>query len=244
VSEARTEARRIIEQALAEGRSKLLEHEALRLAELYGVPVPGYGLAKSEDEAVQLAEKIGYPVVLKVVSPDIVHKSDVGGVIVDVRDSEGVRRAYREIMENVKKHAPNARLVGVLVQKMAPKGAIEVIVGGLRDPVFGPTVMFGLGGIFVEVFRDVSFRIAPFTERDAEEMIEEIKAAKILKGYRNTPPRDIKALVKIIMAVQKLMVENPEVRELDLNPILSYPDGALAVDARVIVGEEEKGEHH
>ncbi len=241
--EAREEARKIIEQALSEGRSKLLEHEALRLAELYGVPVPGYGLARSEDEAVELAEKIGYPVVLKIVSPDIVHKSDVGGVVVGVETPEAVRKAYREIMENVKKHAPNARITGILVQKMAPKGAVEVIVGGLRDPVFGPTVMFGLGGIFVEVFRDVSFRIAPFTERDAEEMINEIKASKILKGYRNTPPRDIKSLVKIIMAVQKLMTENPEVRELDLNPVLSYPDKALAVDARVIVGREGQEKH-
>ena len=242
MSEARSEAKRIIEQALAEGRSKLLEHEALRLAELYGVPVPGYGLAKSEDEAVSLAEKIGYPVVLKVVSPDIVHKSDVGGVIVGVEGAENVRRAFRDIMENIKKHAPNARVVGVLVQKMAPKGAVEVIVGALRDPVFGPAVMFGLGGIFVEVFRDVSFRIAPFTERDAREMIDEIKASKILKGYRNTPPRDLDALVRIIMSVQRMMVENPEIREMDLNPVLSYTDGALAVDARVIVGKHE--EHH
>ncbi|ABM80024.1 acetate--CoA ligase family protein [Hyperthermus butylicus] len=244
MSELRRKALEIIEQALREGRSKLLEHEALAVAELYGVPVAGYGLARNEDEAVEAAERIGYPVVLKIVSPDIVHKSDVGGVIVGLEKPEDVKKAYNEIIENVKRHAPNARIVGVLVQKMAPKGAVEVIVGGLRDPVFGPTIMFGLGGIFVEVFRDVSFRVAPFTERDAEEMINEIKASKILKGYRNLPPRDIKALIKVIMAAQKLMVENPEIRELDLNPVLSYPDSAITVDARIIVGREEHSEEH
>ena len=229
--------REIIEKALQENRTKLLEHEALSLVEAYGVPVPGYGLAQTADEAVEIAGKIGYPVVLKIVSPDIVHKSDVGGVIVGLTNPDEVRKAFNEIINNVKKHVPDARITGILVQKMAPKGAIEVVVGAIRDPVFGPAIMFGLGGIFIEVFKDVSFRVVPFSEQDAEEMIKEVKAYKIIRGYRNIAPRDIDSLIKIIMAVQNLMKENPEINEMDLNPILSYEKGkgALAVDVRIIL---------
>jgi len=227
--------RSIIERALAENRSKLLEHEALALVEHYRVPVPGYRLVHSPREAAEAAQEIGFPVVLKIVSPDIVHKSDVGGVVVGLETPEEVENAYNEILENVKRHEPGANIAGVLVQGMAPPGGVEVVVGGLRDPVFGPAVMFGLGGIFIEVFRDVSFRVSPFTRRDAVEMIQEVRAYRILRGIRGQPPRDIEALVDIIMAVQRLMEENPEVKELDLNPVLSYPKGAIAVDARVIL---------
>ncbi|NPA96840.1 MAG: acetyl-CoA synthetase, partial [Crenarchaeota archaeon] len=145
--------RELVEKALSEGRKKLLEHEAMQLLESFGVPVAPYGFARSEEEAAQIAEKIGYPVVLKVVSPDISHKSDVGGVIVGVKTSSDAREAFRKIMENVKKHAPSARVEGVLVQKMAEPGYIEVIVGATRDATFGPVIMFGLGGIFVEVLK-------------------------------------------------------------------------------------------
>jgi len=231
----RTSPRGVIEKALAENRAKLLEHEALALVEGYGVPVPGYRLAQGPREAVEAAREIGFPVVLKVVSPDIVHKSDVGGVVVGLDTPEGVEKACTEMLDNVKRRVPEARIVGVLVQGMAPRGGLEVVVGGVRDPVFGPAVMFGLGGIFIEVFRDVSFRVSPFTRRDAEEMIREVRAYRVLRGVRGQPPRDIEALVDIIMAVQRLMEENPEVKELDLNPVLSYPQGALAVDARVIL---------
>ncbi|BEP18206.1 acetate--CoA ligase family protein [Pyrofollis japonicus] len=232
-----TSPRQIIEKALNEGRTKLLEHEALDLVAAYGVPVPGYGLAKTAEEAAKIAEKIGFPVVLKIVSPDIVHKSDVGGVIVGVETVEDTVKAFNQIIENVKKHVPDARIEGVLVQKMAPKGAVEVVVGAVRDPVFGPAVMFGLGGVFIEVFRDVSFRVTPFKEQDAYEMIQEVKAYKIIRGYRNIAPRDIDSLVNIIMAVQRIMEENPEISEMDLNPILSYEKGkgALAVDVRIIL---------
>ncbi len=230
----------IIEKALQENRAKLLEHEALALVEAYGVPVPGYGLARNAEEAAEIAEKIGYPVVLKIVSPDIVHKSDVGGVIVGLSSPEEVRKGFEEIINNVKKHVPGARIEGVLVQKMAPKGAVEVVVGAIRDPVFGPAVMFGLGGIFIEVFKDVSFRVVPFSEQDAEEMIREVKAYKIIRGYRNIAPRDIDALIRIIMSVQSIMRENKEINEMDLNPILSYEKGkgALAVDVRIILKKQ------
>ena len=236
--------REIVEEALREGRRKLLEHEAYELLEAYGLPVPRYGLARSPEEAVEIASHIGFPVVLKVVSPDIIHKSDVGGVVVNVRSEEQVVEAYTRIVENVKRRAPEARVYGILVQQMVPEG-VEVIVGATRDPVFGPVVMFGLGGIFVEVLKDVSFRVVPLTEEDADEMIKEVKGYAVLKGVRGQPPRDIAALKKIVLGVAKLMEELEEVRELDLNPVMSYPEGqgAAIADARVIVGRPGE-EHH
>jgi len=232
-----TGVRQVVEQARAEGRRKLLEHEALKLCELYGLPVPGYGLARSEEEAVELAERVGYPVVLKVVSPDISHKSDVGGVILGVRSAEEVRSSYRRVLENVKAGAPGSRVHGVLVQRMV-KPDLEVIVGGIRDPVFGPVVMFGLGGVFVEVLKDVSFRIAPLSDADVDDMVREVRGYRILEGFRGSPPRDLDALKRVILGVSRMMVEVGEIAELDLNPVILYPrgEGALIVDARVILG--------
>ena len=229
-------AREIIGNAIRDGRRKLLEHEAFALMEAYGIPVPRYALAKTPEEAREKAEKVGYPVVLKIVSPDIVHKSDVGGVILGLKSPEEVVDAFNKIMENVKSKAPDARITGVLVQHMEPEG-VEVIIGATRDPVFGPVIMFGLGGIYVEALKDVSFRVAPITEYDADEMIKEIKGYTILKGFRHIKPRDIPALKEILLGVSRIMVENEEVKELDLNPVMSYPigEGAVVVDARVIL---------
>lgn len=228
------EPREIILNALKEGRRKLLEHEALELIKAYGAPIADAGLAKTPEEVGELAEKMGFPVVLKIVSPDISHKSDVGGVIIGVNSKEEAIEAAKKIIENVSKNVPNARITGILVQKMAKKG-LEIIVGGLRDNIFGPVVMFGLGGIFVEVLKDVSFRVAPIGYEDAYEMMKEIKSAKLLEGYRGQPPVDKKAIADIIIAVAKLLEENPEVDSVDLNPVIAYPDGAVVVDARVIL---------
>ncbi len=232
----RSRALEIIEAARKEGRRKLLEHEAMELVKLYGVPVPEFSLARSPEEAVAAAKRIGFPVVLKIVSPDVVHKSDVGGVLLGLESEEQVYEGYKRVIDNVQRSMPKARIVGVLVHRMAPKG-VEVIVGATRDPVFGPVVMFGLGGVFVEVLRDVSFRVAPVSEEDAEEMLREVKGYKILRGYRGTPPRDLAALKKIIVAVSNLMMDLEDVAELDLNPVMSYEEGkgAIAVDARVIL---------
>ncbi|HDI85831.1 MAG TPA: acetyl-CoA synthetase [Candidatus Korarchaeota archaeon] len=227
--------REIIQGAISEGRKVLLEPEAKALIADYGIPVTRVKVAKTEDEAVQFAREIGLPVVLKIVSPDVLHKSDVGGVKVNLKTEEEVRRAYREIIESVKSKVPNARIVGVLIQEFAPAG-VEVIIGLIKDPQFGPTVMFGLGGVFVEVFRDVSFRVAPLTERDAEEMISEIKGRKLLEGYRGMEPVDKKALVDALVKVGQIGVENPEIKEMDLNPVMAYPSGLKVVDARVILG--------
>ncbi|ABN70334.1 branched-chain acyl-CoA synthetase (ADP-forming) beta subunit / acetyl-CoA synthetase (ADP-forming) beta subunit [Staphylothermus marinus F1] len=226
--------REIIQKAYEEKRRKLLEHEAFEIIKAYNIPAPETAIARSLEEAIKIAEKIGYPLVLKIVSPDISHKSDVGGVILNIKSKEELIKAFNKIYENVSKNAPGARIVGVLIQKMAPKG-LEVIIGGLRDNIFGPVVMFGLGGIFVEVLKDVSFRIAPLTEEDAFEMMSEIKASKLLEGYRGQPPVDKKSLAKIILSVSKLLEENPEIESIDLNPVMAYPDNAVVVDARIIL---------
>jgi len=226
--------RSIIQNALSENRSKLLEHEAYNLLKYYNIPVPEADLAKTPEEAGVIADRIGYPIVLKIVSPDIIHKSDVGGVIVGLDNRESVIEGAKRIFSNVTEKAPHARIYGVLVQKMVPYG-LEVIVGGIRDEMFGPVVMFGLGGIFVEVLRDVSFRITPVDYNDALEMINEIKSAKILEGYRSQPPVSKHALAEIIVNVSRLLLENPEIHSIDLNPIMAFSDKAVVADARIII---------
>jgi acetyl-CoA synthetase (ADP-forming) len=224
----------VFAQAKKEGRKYLLEPEAKALCQEYGIPVTRFKVATSADEAAKLAEGIGYPIVLKIVSPEVIHKFDVGGVVLDVKNASEVKDAYEKIMKNVKKHKPEAKIVGVLVQEMAP-ASTEVIVGSTKDPQFGPALMFGLGGIFVEVLKDVTFRIAPITESDAREMITEVKAYPILKGFRGQPPADINAIVNILLNTSKLVMEHLEIKELDLNPIIVYEKGAKTVDARVIL---------
>lgn len=225
---------RILSQARNEGRKSLLETEAKEVCKEYGIPVTRFELAKNETEAMKFAASIGFPIVLKIVSPDIVHKSDVGGVIVGVKNIDEVHSTYNRILDNVKRRSPKARIAGVLIQEMAPTG-IEVIVGATKDPQFGPAVMFGLGGIFVEVLKDVTFRIAPIKEDEAVEMISEVKAYPLLIGYRNTPPADLKAITQILLNTSKLVIDHPEIKELDLNPIMVYEKGAKTVDARIVL---------
>jgi acyl-CoA synthetase (NDP forming) len=229
-----TDTSNLFNKVYKEKRKFLLEPEAKTVCMEYGIPVTKYKLAKNEAEAIKFAEHVGFPVVLKIVSPDIIHKSDVGGVMIDLKTAKDVREAYRQILANVKKHKADAKIIGLLVQEMAPSST-EVIVGAIKDPQFGPTVMFGLGGIFVEVLKDVTFRVAPITEEEACEMITEVRAYPLLKGYRNTPPADIDAIVKILLKTSRLVMEHQEIKELDLNPIIVYKKGAKAVDARIIL---------
>jgi acetyl-CoA synthetase (ADP-forming) len=228
------QSRKIINQAKKEGRKSLLEPEAKMICAEYGIPVTKFEVASNQKEATKYASKIGYPVVLKIVSPDIIHKSDAGGVIVNLKNPVEVANAYNKISENVNKYKPEAKIVGILVQEMAPP-TTEVIVGAIKDPQFGQTVMFGLGGIFVEVLKDVNFRIAPLTTDDAKEMITQLKAYPLLKGFRNTPPADIDAIVEILCATSRLVMDNQDIKELDLNPVLVYEKGAKTVDARIIL---------
>jgi acyl-CoA synthetase (NDP forming) len=210
----------------------LTEHEAKKLLAKYGVPVTKEQLASTADEALAIASHIGEPVAMKISSPDILHKSDVGGVVLNVK-MEFVRTTYDDIISRVKKAAPNASIEGILVQQMAPLGQ-EVIVGLKKDPQFGYALMFGLGGIFVEVYKDVSFRVVPIEKRDALMMISEIKGYSILKGIRGRKPADIDAIADVLMAVSG-MVEKENIIEFDINPLIVSEKGAVAVDARAMV---------
>jgi len=223
----------IIEKAKKEKRS-LLETEAKELLKEYGIPVPDFKLIKSEDEIIGLAKEINFPIVMKIVSPDIIHKTDAGGVKLNIKNEKEARIAYREIIFEVKKHNKKAKISGVIIVPMVQKGT-EIIIGMMKDPHFGPVIMFGLGGIFVEVLKDISFRVLPLEERDAEEMITEIKGYEILKGARGNPPRDIQAIEEVLMKVSKLTMENPEINEIDLNPIFVFEKGLQVVDARMIL---------
>lgn len=225
---------KIISQARKEGRKALLEAESKTICSEYSITTTKFSLAKNEKEAAKIADQTGYPVVLKIVSPDIIHKSDAGGVMVNLKNKEEVTAAFNKILENAKAYKAEAKIVGVLVQEMA-KPATEVIIGAIKDPQFGQTLMFGLGGIFVEVLKDVTFRVAPITEQEAAEMVVGVKAFPLLNGYRNTPAADVKAIVGVLMSVSKLVMDHPEIKELDLNPVLAYEKGTKTVDARIIL---------
>ena len=226
----------IIGQAVGEGRKSLLEYEAEDIFRLAGIPVaPGF-ISRTTEEAVATAEKIGFPVVMKVMSPQIIHKSDAGGVKVGIAGAEGVAPAWEEIINNARSYAPAAEIKGILVQKMVSTASgREVIVGGSTDPQFGPVVMFGLGGIFVEVLKDVSFRVAPVSRAEALRQIRDIRTLAILEGVRGAPPIDFDALADLIHRISRLITDFPRISELDANPVLVDEEGALALDARIIL---------
>jgi acyl-CoA synthetase (NDP forming) len=224
----------ILGKARQEKRTLLTEIESKELLKAAKIPVVETKLATSKTEAMELAKKMGFPVVMKIVSPDVVHKSDAGGVKLNIQNATQAGKAYSEILASIKKHYPKAKIVGITVQKMAKQG-IEVIIVMTKDAQFGPVIMFGLGGILVEVLKDVSFRIVPMTKRDAAEMITEIKGFPILKGYRGQDPADVPYLEELIVKVSDFVDKNPEIKELDLNPVFAYKSGALAVDARIIL---------
>jgi len=215
------------------------EHTAVNLLKQYHIPYPEHGLASGADEAVAVAEKLGYPVVIKVVSPDVSHKSDVGGVVVNLKSADQVRTGFANIMDRVSGAVRGADMQGVLVCKQADEG-LEVIVGALDDAVFGPIIMFGLGGIFTEVLKDVSFRAAPLRRRDAEEMIREIKAYPILQGARGQTGCDINKLIDLLLNVSDMVMKQPEIKELDLNPVRVYENNILVLDARIMKREKRK----
>jgi acyl-CoA synthetase (NDP forming) len=224
----------IIEKAKNASRTLLNEIESKVLLSEAGIPVVETKLATSKQEAIAISKKLGFPVALKIVSPEITHKSDVGGVKLDLKTSKQVEAAYEEILSAVKQKYPHAVIDGVSVQKMARPGT-EVIVGMTKDAQFGPVLMFGLGGILVELLKDVSFRIVPFEREDAREMIREIKGYPILEGFRGREPADVSILEEILLKISRFVDDHPEIKELDLNPIFAYKDGAVTVDARIIL---------
>jgi len=224
----------IISAALDKGRVQLNEVEAKQLLASAGVPVAQTQLAKTADEAVSAAEDIGYPVVMKIVSPEIAHKSDVGGVVIGVENSDEVRSVFAEINRSVADKAPQAEIDGIAIQAMVPQGT-EIIVGSTTDAQFGPVMMFGLGGVFVEILEDVAFRVVPLEAKDASDIVREIKGFPLLDGARGREKADLNSLENLILKVSNLVDENPEIAELDLNPIFAYSDGVVAVDAHVVL---------
>ena len=224
--------------ALVDGTQAVGEYETRIMLEAYGIAsVPG-DLAGGVEEAVEIAEKAGYPVVLKIVSEDILHKSDSGGIALNINNSDALRVEYRELMERIAKNEPNARIRGVMVEQMAPKG-VEVIVGMRRDPTFGPMMMFGLGGTMVELLKDISFKVAPLTSEDIDEMIEDTLAGKLLKGYRGSPKADIEAVKQVIASLSQLSMDTPAISEIEINPLIVYPEGqgAISLDSRAILAK-------
>ncbi len=229
---------RIIDKARSEGGRLLTEIESKELLKQAGVSVINTNLATSREKAISISRQFGFPVVLKIASPDIVHKSDTGGVKLDLKTSKQVGKAYDDILRTTSQKYPQAMIQGVAVQKMARPG-VEVIIGMSKDTQFGPVLMFGLGGTLVEIMKDVSFRIVPLTRRDARDMIREIKGYPLLEGYRGQEVVDVSNLEELLLKVSDFVEQNPEVKELDLNPIFAYSDGAVAVDARVVLEESE-----
>ena len=230
----------ILDKALADGRTSLSAPEAKLVADAYGIPTPGEALATSGDEAATFSSEIGFPVVLKIVSPDILHKTDAGGVVVGVDSEDAAREAYDRILTNAKAYQADADITGVQVQKMLVTGGDvqEVIVGAVTDPAFGKVVAFGLGGVLVEVLKDITFRLAPTTHDEAMSMVNGIGAAEILNGVRGAQAVDKEALTGIITGLSDLVNDFPQFSEVDLNPVLAGPDGATAVDVRIIVDRE------
>jgi succinyl-CoA synthetase beta subunit len=226
--------REVLDGVRADGRSALSAPEAKKVADAYGIPVPGEALATSADEAVAAADEIGYPVVAKIVSPDILHKTEAKGVLVGLSSADEVSTGFDTIVSNAKAYKADAEITGVQIQQMLPEGQ-EVLIGAIKDPSFGPIVTFGLGGILVEVLRDVTFRLAPVSQEDALDAINSIRTAEVLHGVRGRPGVDVNALASTLQAVSELVTDFPEITEVDLNPVLATPDGATAVDARFIV---------
>ncbi|MEM2850807.1 MAG: acetate--CoA ligase [Candidatus Bathyarchaeia archaeon] len=231
-----TTVREILNNVRAERRVNLLGVEAKSVLSAYGVPTPPSNLAKTKEEAVRLAEEIGYPVVLKVASPQILHKTDIGGIKLNLNTPADVAGGFDEIIENVNRYTPTATVYGIEVQKMVKEGK-EMIIGMSRDPQFGPMIMFGLGGIYVNFLKDVSFRLAPLTRKDASEMVFETKAATLLRGIRGEKPSDIDSIIDVLLRISQLVTEFPEINELDLNPLFVYEKGkgSLALDVKITI---------
>ncbi|HTD12917.1 MAG TPA: acetate--CoA ligase family protein, partial [Steroidobacteraceae bacterium] len=226
--------RKILEQAKAAGRSALTAPQAKGICEAYGINIPKEGVANSSAEAAKLAATIGFPVVMKIVSPQILHKTEAGGVVVGVKNAQAAQEAFTSIIANARRYDAKATIEGVQVQQML-SGGQEVLIGAVTDPAFGKLVAFGLGGILVEVLKDITFRLAPANREDALSMLDGIAAAEILRGVRGAQPVHREALATMIMNVSQLVADFPEISELDLNPVFATTDGAIAADVRVVL---------
>jgi acyl-CoA synthetase (NDP forming) len=228
-----SEVQQILKQAIQQKRKVLTVQESKKILLQEGFPINPTGFGTNLEEIILEAEKIGYPVVMKVSSEDIIHKSDVSGVITGIRSTHDLREQFTLMQKNIAQKAPNANIEGYIIEKM--ESGVELLVGSTHDPMFGPILAFGLGGIYVEILKDVVFRLIPIEHEDATEMISEIKAAKILDGIRGQPPVNKKALIDLLMKTSAFIDHHPEIEELDLNPVFATDKGVAVVDARIIL---------
>jgi acetyltransferase len=237
---SRDEAAALVASVVDENRNLMSEAESKELLRLYGVPVLPLMRASSSEESVNRALQFGFPVVLKLDSPDITHKSDAGGVILNLNNEDQVRQAFDEIIHNARSYDPQARLYGVTIQPMSSHKGVECILGAKKDPEFGPVILFGMGGTAAEIIGDRAIGLPPLNRLLAKRLIEQTKVSTMLRGYRNLPPADLTKLEEILIRLSQLLIDFPEIEELDINPILSHAEGALALDARVVVQPAKK----
>ncbi len=242
--EKQEKLKQIIKKAKDEKRTILSESEAKEFIETYDIKTTRPVFAKKESDAVNVAEKIGYPVVMKIQSPQITHKSDSGGVALDLQCEESVRKAYKNMMKKVKEKVPNATIEGVTIQKMAKSQSGEFILGSKKDPVFGSIILFGMGGIFTELFKDLSIGFPPLNQVIAQRILEKTKAYTLLTGFRNIPPADIKKVEQTMINFSQLIEEHPEIAEIDINPLIICDNELVAVDARIVIDENPTGKPH
>ena len=235
------ECETIIQKALREERFSLLPSEAQQIGIFHNIPLPESYIASNVNEAAAEAKKIGYPVALKIVSPTILHKSDAGGVALNISDDQELRLQYEKMTYQVAKREPTAKILGVMVQEMIPPST-EVIIGAIKDSQFGPSIMFGIGGIFTEIYNDVAFRVAPIDRIDARNLIHSLKGSRILEGTRGKPTADIEALAKMLVNVSNLVTEHNAISQLDLNPVMAYSNSVCAVDFKIILNKKAKEE--
>ncbi len=228
------EVERIVEKILISGRKVALPNESLDIVKLSGINVPAHILVKTAGDAIEVSAKIGFPLVMKIASSEVIHKSDVSGVVSGIQGVQEVEENYNMIVETLKREMPDTQIAGILLQKQLPE-ATHLIVGGVHDEQFGPVVMFGMGGVLVELYKDVSFRIAPVTDAEALEMVREIKAYPVLSGYRGSKTLDMKQIVKAVINISELISNIGIIKEVELNPLLVYENNVMAVDAKVIL---------
>lgn len=227
---------KIVKMALERGKKALVETDAKEMLSLMSIPVPRNRLVTDIDSAKAAAAEIGYPVALKVVSSDILHKSEVGGISLDLKDERDIADYWTMMVLNVADDCPLALIEGFLIEEMMPKGAVEVIIGAIMDPQFGPVVMFGTGGVSVELMQDVSFRLAPVNKEEALEMMKEVKGFPLLTGYRGSGYKDIDAVADVIVRVSNMVGEATGIKEIEINPLMVYADKVVAVDVKCVIG--------
>jgi acetyltransferase len=235
------EVKTIFASVLADNRLVLLEHETMQIANCYGLSTPETYLAKTPEEAIEFANAMGYPVVLKISSPEILHKSDLGGIIMNITTPDEVRGSFNTILRRIEKRMPGTKIYGITVQKMMQKKGKEIIIGANKDPQFGHLIMCGFGGVYVNFLEDVAFRLNPITRKEALEMLSETKVYKLLRGVRGEPPSDIQKLIDTLLRISQLLNDHPMISELDINPLIVYREneGVNVLDMKITLKSEE-----